>query len=139
MRKLRIFKIEDVIKNPEEFNKFINESEVPDSGVIIKENFVSVQYYDKSMGLTKEDHAKELTVRITGHQSNIRDWELDLRYWNQFTTGNDKRPEGERMEPSTSEANNNAKKLEKRIESEKNRMEILKQLLAEVQSGEFVI
>ena len=139
MRKLRIFEVKDLIRDPETFNQFINANEVPENGVVIKENFVSVQYYDKSLGFTKEDHIKELTVRITGHQSNLRDWELDLRYWNQFTTGNDKRPEGERMEPSTSEANINAKKLEKRIESEKNRMEILKQLLAEVQSGEFVI
>ncbi len=139
MRKLRVFKIEEIAKNPEEFNKFINESEVPDSGVVIKENFVSVQYYDKSMGLTKEDHVKELTVAYTGHQSNVRDWELDLRYWNQFTTGNDTRPEGERMEPSTSEANNNVKKLEKRIKDTRNRMALLLQMIKDLESGELVV
>lgn len=137
--KIKIFFPEELKSDPECINKFMAEHDVPANGIVVKDNFIVVNYFDKSVGINSFDHVAELSRELAGHQTNIRDWTLELRWHEQFTPENDKRPDGERKNPSPTEANVNVAQFRKRIEDEKKRIEFKMEMIKQFESGDFVI
>lgn len=137
MNKIKVFDLNKV--KDDEINKFLSEYDVLKDGINIREHRMIISYFEKTDGLTKEDHIESLRMDLIGHQKNLLNWEVEIRWFNQFTIGNDTRPEGSRMNPSSSEANNQVQTLTKRVEETKLRMALTKKLIADLESGEFVV
>ena len=131
--------MDELKADPEIVNKFMAEHDVPANGIVIREDFVLLNYFEKTIGLNSFDHVAELSKELSGHQTNIRDWTLDLRQVEPYTTENDTRPEGERMKPSPTEANVQVAQFKKRIETEKVRIDLILSMIKEFESGELVI
>ena len=137
--KVKVFFPEELKADPECINKFMTEHDVPANGIVVKDNFVLVNYFDKAYGVNSFDHVAVLSRDIAGEQNNILDWILDLRWSEQFTSDNDTRPEGDRIKPSNNEANVQVAQLTKRIEESKVKIAMRMKMIAELISGELVI
>ncbi len=149
--KIKIFEIKKV--KEEEIDQFLAEHDIAQEGLLVRNDWIVVSYFDKSIGLRPGDMVESLEKTLAAIQGDILAWTIDLTTLEgKLQTLIDLRkdfedhPDKPKMNPSPSELNVKIDKIQNGITNTKNmiddhkiKMEAVKKVMAAVKAGEFTL